>query len=227
VSNQLTGRPAYSFDYFSSPTAARRIVSCLILLSVCLLISACGGTGLKNPENLCDIYQDKRGWYKASVNAEKKWGIPLQIPMAIIYQESSFKRRARPPRRWHLGFIPGKRASSAYGYAQVIDGTWSEYIRDTGEYWRKRNRFSDAVDFVNYYLTRATRSNGIKRTDAYNYYLNYHEGITGFRKKTWKGKGFLLRAAGKVRDRSERYRQQYQRCRDDLGKGWVRRLFRG
>lgn len=194
-----------------------------LVLMICLL-SACGGSGLKNPENICDIYQDKRDWYKASVKAQKKWGIPLQIPMAIIYQESAFQRRARPPRKWHLGFIPGRRASSAYGYAQVIDGTWAEYIRDTGDYWRKRNQFRDALDFVNYYLTRASTENGIKKTDAYNYYLSYHEGMAGFRRQTWKGKPGLLRSADKVRERSVRYQKQYLSCKDDLGKGWFSRM---
>lgn len=188
------------------------------------MLASCAGAKPRNAENLCDIYQEKRAWYKASLKAEKKWGIPLQIPMAIMYQESTFRRRARPPRKWYLGFIPGRRASSAYGYAQVIDGTWAGYIKDTGDYWRRRTRFEDALDFVNYYLTRAAKENGVSNDDAYRFYLNYHEGLAGFRRESYRSKPGLKRAAVKVRDRSKRYANQYRECAKELGKGWFRRL---
>src|SRR3546814_8971202 len=65
-----------------------------------------------------------------------------------LYTESGSKARARPPRTKLLGFIPWKRQSSAYGYAQALDGTWLEYQRSTGRWSARRSDFGDAIHFV-------------------------------------------------------------------------------
>ena len=55
---------------------------------------------------------------------QRKNGVYLvSLQLSFIKQESSFQRTARPPRKKVLGFIPGLRASSAYGYSQALDGT--------------------------------------------------------------------------------------------------------
>ena len=59
---------------------------------------------------------------------QKKWGAPVPVPIAMMYQESSFKHDALPPRYYFLGFIPWGRVSSAYGYAQAKDETWADYV---------------------------------------------------------------------------------------------------
>ena len=46
-------------------------------------------------------------------------GVPASLHLSFIKQESSFERTARPPRKKVLGFIPGLRPSSAYGYSQA------------------------------------------------------------------------------------------------------------
>lgn len=195
------------------------------LISLILLCLGACSVPVKNPENLCDIFEQKRSWYKASVKAATKWDSAVHIPMAIMYQESTFRKRARPPRKKYFGFIPGKRVSSAYGYAQVINSTWREYKRDTGEYWRQRNEFSDALDFVHYYISRAVKENGVSFSDPYNLYLNYHEGLSGFRRQTYLAKPQLQNAARKVQERSARYAQQYASCEKSLQKGWFARVF--
>lgn len=148
----------------------------------------------------------------------------MHIAMAIMNQESAFKPKARPPRGKLLGFIPWRRASSAYGYAQVIDGTWQEYIKATGDYWRKRNNFADATDFVHWYMGQATQRNKVASTDAYNLYLNYHEGPAGFRRGTHNKKKWLAGVALKVQQRSDNYRAQYARCRGSFKSRGLRRL---
>lgn len=149
----------------------------------------------------------------------------MPIAMAIMNQESAFKRKARPPRKYLLGFIPWRRASSAYGYAQVIDGTWREYIAATGDYWRKRSNFADATDFVHWYMGQASKRNNVAPTDAYNLYLNYHEGPAGFRRGTYKKKTWLPGVAMKVQRRAENYRAQYAGCKDKFKPGVWGRLF--
>ena len=72
--------------------------------------------------------------------------------MATIYTESSFRHNAKPPRKWYLGFIPGKRASSAYGYSQALDGTWDRYQKETGRWGASRTDFA---------ATRSASSAGI------------------------------------------------------------------
>jgi len=159
--------------------------------------------------------------------AEKKWGTSMHIAMAIMNQESAFKSKARPPRRYLLGFIPWRRHSSAYGYAQVVDGTWQQYINDTGAYWRKRNNFADATDFVHWYMLEANKQNKVAKSDAYNLYLNYHEGPAGFRRGTYKSKKWLAATALKVQRRADNYRVQYARCRQALKAGFWSRLLGG
>ena len=50
--------------------------------------------------------------------------------MAFILQESSYIQGAKPERTKLLGFIPWKRKSSAFGYAQALDGTWERYKKE-------------------------------------------------------------------------------------------------
>ena len=53
-------------------------------------------------------------------------GVPIHVQMAVIYYESSFQNRAKTPMRY-FGIIPLGRESSAFGYAQALDGTWTDY----------------------------------------------------------------------------------------------------
>jgi len=196
----------------------------LVLGFLIFTLSACATTQPRDATNVCSIFQEKRGWHKAAVKAEEKWGTSMHIPMAFMFQESTFRAKAKPPRRKLWGFIPWRRPSSAYGYAQALDGTWNEYIRSTGDYWRVRHDFADATDFIHWYIRQSSNMNKVSRADAYNLYLNYHEGPTGFARKSYSGKPWLLEAATRVQTRSQRYREQYQGCRASLKPGFFGRL---
>lgn len=148
----------------------------------------------------------------------------MHLPMAFMFQESSFRAKVRPPRTKLLGFIPWRRLSTAYGYAQALDGTWSHYLKATGEYWRVRHDFADATDFIHWYIGEAIRINGISPNDAYNLYLNYHEGTTGFARQSYQAKPWLMTTAQNVQIRSQRYRDQYKQCEASLKPGFFRRL---
>ena len=70
--------------------------------------------------------------------------------------------------------------SSAYGYAQALEGTWDDYRRSTGRRGADRDDFADSSDFIGWYMHGANRVNGVAMHDAYNQYLAYHEGKAGF-----------------------------------------------
>ena len=198
--------------------------SVLPLLVILLFAQACASAPPRNPENICSIFKEKRGWHKTAVSAEKKWGSSMHIPMAFMYQESAFQRKARPPRRKLLGFIPWRRLSTAYGYAQAINGTWRSYIDATGEHWRERHDFADATDFIHWYMLQAVKANGISRADANQLYLNYHEGPAGYARGTHNKKPWLIRAATNVQSRADRYAAQYASCEASLQPGFFKRL---
>jgi len=196
--------------------SCRRFVRLSAGLGVLLLIAGCATTPPSNPEDICAIFREKSSWHKAALATQRKWGVPPKVAMAIIYQESSFRHDALPPRDYLLGFIPWGRVSSAYGYAQAKDETWSDYQREAGGMFSSRDNFSDALDFMGWYMSKSQRLNGVSKWDAYGQYLNYHEGWTGYRNRSYASKGWLLRVAGIVQARAERFGAQYRSCKDSL-----------
>ena len=196
----------------------------MVVLSLCLF--GCATTPPAQPENVCSIFMEKRGWHNAAKKAQEKWGTSMHTVMAIMYQESAFVDDIRPPRTRLLWFIPWKRPSSAYGYSQALNGTWAMYERSTGETWRKRDDFADATDFIHWYLNESRKRNGLSRDDVYSLYLTYHEGWTGFKNKSYQSKAWLKNAAQKVSHRSKQYSIQYSGCKDDFKpRSWWRRVF--
>lgn len=190
-----------------------------------VLLAGCASAPPRNVENLCAIFEEKEGWFiedwfDEAEEAEQAWHIPVPVMMATMYQESKFRAKAKPPRRWILWIIPWKRPSSAYGYAQVLDETWDVYVDDTGNTFADRDDFGDSVDFVGWYHDRSARKLGIRRDDARNLYLAYHEGHGGYSRGTYKNKKWLLDVATKVDQRSKTYGSQLAKCRDDLDGWW-------
>lgn len=165
-----------------------------------------------NVENACAIFEDRPHWAEAAKKAERKWGAPVPVSMAIIWKESSFNQDAAPEMEYAMGIIPVGRRSSAYGFSQAIDGTWDWYVSETGNSGADREDFDDAADFVGWYMARSQRVNGISMQDAFNQYLAYHEGHAGWRRGSWRQKGWLTRAAGQVKWKADEYSRQLQAC---------------
>jgi len=200
-----------------------RSLSVLLLLTVAVGSFNLIGCSQKAPRNLkdgCAIFREKDDWYEYMYDSYKKWGVPVHVQLAIIYQESRFKHDAKTPRGTLLWVIPWFRKSSAYGYAQVKDGTWDWYRKSTGNRWASRDDFEDAVDFIGWYGSVTHRTLGVSKWDAYNQYLAYHEGHGGFKRKTYLKKPWLVKVAQKVKSRASSYRSQLKRCEGDLDKGW-------
>jgi hypothetical protein len=185
------------------------------IMLVLALASCSGGGSGKAPrelDNACSILQQRPGYLSAFRAAERKWGVPVHVQMATIYQESKFISNARTPFRYAAGIIPMGRQSSAYGYSQALDGTWKEYQRDQRKFSAKRDRIRDATDFMGWYMTTTQKRNGIPLTDARNQYLAYHEGHTGYARGNYNKKPWLVRVSGEVGARSNIYRQQISSC---------------
>ncbi|SPJ26668.1 transglycosylase SLT domain-containing protein [Falsiruegeria mediterranea] len=187
----------------------------LCVLMVVLLVAACGGGSKSPPRNLdnaCSIAKQRPDYIKAFKKTERKWGVPVHVQMATIYQESRYRSDARTPHKYVLGVLPMGRQSSAYGYSQALDGTWDQYKKETGNRRARRDRMRDASDFIGWYMAKSNSRNGIAMTDTRNQYLAYHDGHTGYARGTYRSKSWLLRTADQVAARGEMYRKQLNTC---------------
>ena len=183
---------------------------------IVLLVASCGG-GDRGPaprelDNACAILDQRPEFKRAFRAAERRWGVPMHVQMATIYQESKFVADARTPFRWVLGVIPMGRQSSAFGYSQALDGTWDEYRDANNRRTARRDDIHDAADFMGWYMAVTTERLGISPSDARNQYLAYHEGRTGYSRGTYNSKAWLVRVAGEVQARAHSYEQQLRSC---------------
>jgi len=183
-----------------------------------ILVSACATKPPSRVDSLCSIFTEKPKWYKAAKKSARKWGGPLHLPMAIMYQESSFKHNAKPPMQYFLGFIPTGRASNAYGYSQALKSTWKEYEEEAGSVFSDRDNFANAYDFIQWYMHKSYSRNGVSKSDGYAQYLNYHEGHGGYARATYSSKTWLINTAKKVDQRSKKYAEQLTQCQTQLDK---------
>lgn len=193
----------------------------MLALSSALLVTGCASSPPDQVHDACLILEDNRAWWRDLQRTEERWGVSPGTQLAILKRESSFNARARPARTRLLGFIPGRRPSSAYGYAQALDGTWDWYREDTGRRGADRDDFGDAVDFIGWYSDKSREQSGIALSDPYRLYLAYHEGHGGYNRGTYRGKSWLQRAAREVETDARRYDAQISRCERRLNRGWI------
>lgn len=185
-------------------------------MTLMILVAACGSSNTSAPRNLdnaCSIISQRPNYLRAMTRTERRWGVPVHVQMATIYQESKFVGNARTPLRFVLGVIPMGRQSSAYGYSQALDATWEEYQQDGGGRRARRDDIDDATDFMGWYMAQTKERLGIPLTDARNQYLAYHEGRTGYARGSYRAKAWLVRVAGEVQDRANLYETQLRSCR--------------
>jgi hypothetical protein len=190
-----------------------RILRALTLL---ILVAGCGSGNFSAPRDLedaCSIVSERPKYLRAMQRSERRWGVPVAVQMATIYQESKFIGNARTPHKFVLGVIPMGRLSSAYGYSQALDSTWEQYRASTGRRGARRDDIEDATDFMGWYMDQSARRLGIPKTDAQAQYLAYHEGFDGYARGSYRGKSWLQRVAGQVGSRSQIYAAQLSSCR--------------
>ncbi len=180
-----------------------------------LLLAGCATSPPSKQNNLCEIFREKPQWYEDAVEMQDEWGTPIQIAMAIIKQESSFRHDAKPPKDYLLGFIPWGRVSSAYGYAQAQDPAWDDFQRAT-DYGGSRTNFDDSLMFIGWYTSETQKTLGVPKWDTYHQYLAYHEGRGGFKRKSYQSKPTLIKVARKVEQQAKDYGWQLKQCRQEL-----------
>jgi hypothetical protein len=180
-----------------------------------LFLASCGGGNFTAPHNMddaCSVIRQRPQYLKAMRSTQSRWGVPISVQMAILYQESKFIGNARTPHQYTLGVIPMGRQSSAYGYAQALDSTWDDYRRGQNRLGARRDNIRDATDFMGWYIDGTTAMLGLSKSDAESQYLAYHEGRNGFANQSYKAKGWLVDVAQRIGARSAMYHDQLAVC---------------
>jgi hypothetical protein len=185
------------------------------VLGIALLLSACAPPPPEYPQNICLIYSQYPHWFWDAEATYRKWGLPEYVLMAVINQESSYDAYAKPPRRHILWIIPWKRISTAKGYSQALNSTWKDYENDEHRS-ASRTDFADSADFIGWYSHLAYRVDHIPAYDSYEFYLAYHEGLGGYRYRSYIRKMWLIYVAKKVAATSNRYHYQLMQCASRL-----------
>ncbi|TKF36643.1 hypothetical protein FCV50_01380 [Vibrio kanaloae] len=202
----LLGQPIHVSGKWS-PVVTVGVVSSLLV--------GCATPPPKQQDNLCSIFREHSSWYEGALDMQKEWGTPINVAMAFVKQESSFRHDARPPKDYLLGFIPWGRVSSAYGYAQAQDPAWEDFQKATNN-GGSRTNFDDSLMFIGWYTSETRRQLGISLWDPYNQYLAYHEGRGAYKRQSYKSKPSLIKVARKVEQQAKDYGWQLKQCRKEL-----------
>lgn len=203
---------------------AERALAVVICFAFAFLVGWVVVTSAEPPsdvDDLCEVFREKPRWQRAAAEAAERWGVSEAALLAIVFQESSFRRDARPPRALWLGVLPGFRPSSAYGFGQVLDATWQEYLEAGPRRGARRDRMEDVLDFIGWYATVIERRTGVPRGSVRDLYLAYHEGPAGFARGDHLRQRWLLATAARVERRAHLYERQYAACVEELeGASW-------
>ena len=178
---------------------------------VTIFLLGCSAKIPMNQDDICLIIDENPRWSNSLLDAKKKWNAEPSTVMAIVRQESSFNANAAPDREKVLGFIPWKRPSSARGYSQAVEATWEQYKEETGNKRARRSSFDSSVDFIGWYLSKASSAR-IRSYEVDKLYIAYHEGYGGYKRKSYKDKSWLQDIAKKVKYNSVRYQRQLKSC---------------
>ena len=190
----------------------------LCSLILCAVLSGCMPT--PPPQNIhqaCAIFSQYNTWYWAALKSQQRWGTPVSVQLAFLKQESHFHQYAKPPRGKLLGFIPWKRSTSSSGYAQATRGTWAHYEKAIAKS-QNRHSFADNVNFIGWYTYTIHKKLRIPQSNAYALYLAYHEGMGGYKRRSYLKKPWLLDVANRVSRNATLYHRQLIRCAHSLPK---------
>lgn len=123
----------------------------------------------------------------------------------MIHQESKFHANAK---NGH---------SSAFGYAQALDGTWKVFQKDVKSD-AKRNSFNDSSKFIDWYMSRLAHKLHLETSDSFDLYLAYMLGEGGYKNylnNKYQSNHAILKKeaiAAKVRLKSQVYNLELQNC---------------
>ena len=185
-----------------------------VLVLAILLVTSCGifNRMPTSQSNACDLLDHKGSWRRSVKATYEKWGVLPSLQLAFIKTESNFRARAKTPRKYFLGIIPSGRISSAYGYAQALNGTWDWYRKDTGNRSASRTNFSDSTDFIGWYVNKTHEKLKISRSNVYHQYLAYHQGHAGYASGRYKSSDALKAVASRTAENAQLFKQQLAKC---------------
>ncbi len=189
-------------------------IKIVVILSF-VFIQSCGVFNRipSSQNNACDILDHRSSWKRAVNYTNKKWGVSPALQLAFIKTESNFRARAKTPRKFFLGIIPAGRISSAYGYAQALDGTWDWYKKDSGNRNASRTDFADSSDFIGWYVDQTNKKLKISKSDVYRQYLAYHQGHAGFKSGRYKASQAIMNVAQRTSNTAKRFEKQLNSCK--------------
>ena len=189
-------------------------IKIIVILSF-VFIQSCGVFNRipSSQNNACDILDHRSSWKRAVNRTNKKWGVSPALQLAFIKTESNFRARAKTPRKFFLGIIPTGRISSAYGYAQALDGTWAWYKKDSGNRNASRTDFADSSDFIGWYVDQTNKKLKISKSDVYRQYLAYHQGHAGFKSGRYKSSQAIMNVAQRTSNTAIKFEKQLKSCK--------------
>ena len=77
-------------------------IAWMLTLSL-LFVAGCASGPPADPNNICGILANEKGWKKDARKAQKRWGLPPHVGFAFVHRESTFRARAKPERKNSLG----------------------------------------------------------------------------------------------------------------------------
>ncbi|WP_239347851.1 hypothetical protein, partial [Klebsiella pneumoniae] len=88
----------------------KKIIKLATLIIIITTLGSCATEPPTNINNACSIIHQFPDWYYDMLDSYDRWGIPINVQMAFIRQESSFRADAKPSMQYYFGFIPKGRA---------------------------------------------------------------------------------------------------------------------
>jgi hypothetical protein len=172
-----------------------------------LILISCTPKQTQSESNVCAIFKQHPQWYVHAKNAEEKWGVPVAVQMAVIYQESKFQANLKDTKN-----------SPFYGYSQAHNETWEVYKKEN-KVSGDRDEFDATTDFIGWYGKKA-KDMDIDTDDPYHFYLVYASGFGSYKDGNYKKNQELQQIAQKVADQAKIYQKQLDTCKLGLQSHW-------
>lgn len=218
--NQMFSYKSFSKNNHKNPASINLGITSYVwkLSIIALLLVQCAcqhSLPTSDINNACALFNEKFDWYRYHHKARREHGIPIWLQLSFVHMESRFNPTAVPIKEMKNGVVT-KTLSSALGYAQALNGSWAEYTSARPSWKRSRTYYSDSIDFMGWYLHRCHLKAGVAKNDPYNMYLCYHEGISGYKKGSYKQKKAIIAYAKKTDLLARKYYKQLQQCESSL-----------
>lgn len=189
----------------------------LPLISTLLLISGCHmRIDRRHQNNACQFLQDNPMISEALAFNNKNTA-EKALTLSIIQHESNHRAHARPVKSWLIkNWVPWTYYSSARGYAQSTDATWSDFKKSQKSTRLHQSSYFDSVWFIRWYFNRHHDAIQTSPMDYHEAYFLYHDGYHGYFQKKYRRSLAMSRYASMVAKDAKRYEKQLERCKEAL-----------